>query len=148
MKNYVAVLFFLVSICCFANPQADVKVYYEYTPDGYALFASNAEEFPVIVELDFELQNLKVVRKGPSKIVVPAEAKKHKLLNLVAINRMKGYNFEFTFKTTKVDESQKEKEITSLSDSTDTLTTTQPLQVLATLQAGSSTPYTISLSLI
>ena len=94
MRTLFVFLFCTFSV--FSQTEPKVTIFYEYTADGYALYAANDEEFPVTIEFDFDLLNLKVVREGPSAIVVPAEAKKRKLVNLVAINVLKGYSFEYT----------------------------------------------------
>ncbi len=92
----ILLFFIFCTFSVFAQTEHNVTIFYEYTADGYALYAANEEEYPVTIEFDFDLLNLKVVREGPSAIVVPAEAKKKKLVDLVAINVLKGYSFEYT----------------------------------------------------
>jgi murein DD-endopeptidase MepM/ murein hydrolase activator NlpD len=99
MKLFFAIFFSLFTIVSYA--QHDVTIYYEYTPDGCALYADNKENFPVIVEFDFDLLNLRVVREGPSAIAVPADSRKIKLVDLVVINILKGYSFDYTYTTSE-----------------------------------------------
>lgn len=114
MKTLLFFIFCTFSVLVQAEPK--VIIFYEYTADGYALFAANDEEYPVTLEFDFDLLNLKVVRDGPSSIVVPAEANKHKLLDLVAINVLKGYSFEYTFTVKKGAVKANLKDIIAVSD--------------------------------
>ncbi len=83
-------------ISIIGKAQVDVVLFYEHTPDGYALYGNNMEDHVVYVEFDFELDNLKVVREGPSIIEIPANNARHKLLNLDVLNVLKLYSFRYT----------------------------------------------------
>lgn len=91
--------FFLCLLSLSVKADPDVTVYYEFTVRGYALYADNNEDYPVYLELEFDLVNLKVVREGPSVIAVPAKSSKYKLVDLVALNVLKLYSFEYSFNT-------------------------------------------------
>ena len=101
MKSLLLLLVFACTSVMYSQP--NVITYYEYTSDGYDLFADNKEDYSVIVELDFDLRNLKVVREGPSEIVVPANTNRFKLVDLVTINVLKLYDFKHTATVRKND---------------------------------------------
>lgn len=108
--------FVFCTLSVFAQVEPKVIIFYEYTADGYALYAANDEEYPVTIQFDFDLLNLKVARNGSSAIVVRAEANKQKLLDLMAINVLKGYSFEYTHTVKKGAVKANLKDIIAVSD--------------------------------
>ncbi|SDE85437.1 M23 family metallopeptidase [Ulvibacter litoralis] len=83
-------------VLLFANPNA--SVYYEYTSDGYALFADNEELCPITVQVELDLINMKLADGDRLTNVVPPNVTKHKILDVVVINRLDLYSFTYTKK--------------------------------------------------
>lgn len=73
-------------------------MYYEYTSEGYALFADNDELSPITITVELELINMKIADGDTVLNVVPPNVKKFKILDLVVMNRLDLYSFEYTKK--------------------------------------------------
>lgn len=110
MKKILFLFFFCVSYAVLsAEPNA--SVYYEYTSEGYALFADNDELYPITVEVELELINMKIADGDRVINVVPPNVKKFKLLDLVVINRLDLYSFKYEKKITIGDFTSEEYDI-------------------------------------
>lgn len=93
--------FFYTLMCCFLAISSyakdiNVVIYSDYTVEGYVLYATNKEDFPVVIEFNFTLKNLDVVRESSGPIIVPPRVADFKLLKLIPINKLGDYSYDFT----------------------------------------------------
>lgn len=129
MKKSIVVLFILVSSVLYAAPK--VNIFYEYTPNGYTLFAANDESFPVEVTLNLDLNNLKVAGQTKTSLLVPPNSTKFKLVDLVAVSRLRGYSFDFTFEAKKTDlDAIPQDSITIISENSDVIESDTKIKIL------------------
>jgi murein DD-endopeptidase MepM/ murein hydrolase activator NlpD len=79
---------------CYA--EHNVKVYYERTETGYAVFADNQEFCSVSVKLEFTVTNLDLANQNNTVFVVDALKKKQLLTTLTVAQKGKAYKFSYT----------------------------------------------------
>lgn len=97
MKLLSFVLFILiVPQCMFAQK---IKIFQEQKQNGYVIYGSNKEFFPISVILDFNLTNMKFSEDASKILVVPPGTEKYNLGELTVVNSTKQYNFSYKFKT-------------------------------------------------
>lgn len=98
MKNFFLflVFIFIYQTSCAQN---GLKVYDEKTENGYVIYANNNEYCPVSVEFNFSLKNLKSSKDNQRIFVIPAQAKKFKVLelNIKKENEAYGFNYNIVY---------------------------------------------------
>lgn len=93
-----ALILFIISAYC-----QDIKITYENNPNGYTLFASNNEIYPISILLQLSLTNLNFSEAENKIIIIPANTANFKIGELSILNAGKSYNFSYKFKSAKGD---------------------------------------------
>ncbi|RYE16735.1 MAG: M23 family metallopeptidase [Sphingobacteriaceae bacterium] len=97
MKRYFLFLLFCLSLTEILHGQ-DLKIFHENKPQGYIVFASNAEWYPVSVDLSLELMNMSFSEGSKTLFVIPARTDKFKIGELSAqTNGAYRFNYKSRF---------------------------------------------------
>jgi murein DD-endopeptidase MepM/ murein hydrolase activator NlpD len=92
-NSFLFLVFLFITLTSFA--QKGLKVYDEKTENGYVIYANNNEYCPVSVEFNFNLKNLKSSKNNQRIFVIPAQAKKFKVLELNIKEKNEAYGFNY-----------------------------------------------------
>ncbi|RYX87688.1 M23 family metallopeptidase [bacterium] len=98
MKRYFLFLLFCLSLTGILHAQ-NLKIFHENKPQGYIIYASNAEWYPVSVDLELDLTNMSFSQGSKTLFVIPAKTDKFKVGELTAQANAAykfGYKFHFT----------------------------------------------------
>ncbi|MHA7056066.1 peptidoglycan DD-metalloendopeptidase family protein [Aquimarina sp. M1] len=98
-KHYLEFLIVcVISFLSFQGVLAQKKVgnSYERIPNGYKIIATNPNPYPMTVRYTFTLENLKSSKGKQDIFVVPANAEKHIITELLIIKKNKSYTFSST----------------------------------------------------
>jgi murein DD-endopeptidase MepM/ murein hydrolase activator NlpD len=99
MKNIFLFILFIQSFSLFAQDhEIRASIYYEAITDGSALLADNDEYCPISVQVNLKLTNMKSTEGNNKVFVVPARTKKHKITDIIIVNKSKphGYGLQST----------------------------------------------------
>ncbi len=93
------VLFFiLLSLSTTSALKAQsIKLFNEKKDQGYVIYATNDELYPVSVSLDLELKNLLFSENTKKVFVVPAKSEKFKIGELTVSDIGRGYKFSYKY---------------------------------------------------
>ncbi|WP_340153830.1 M23 family metallopeptidase [uncultured Marivirga sp.] len=99
MKNILFLVLFIILNSLGLAQQKPINIYYEKSNDGFDFFASNKEQVPYTVKINFQqLENLSSDSGEKSFIrTIPAQSSSVKVLEMRRIKEEKGTSFDFNF---------------------------------------------------
>lgn len=95
-------IYFLVLLLSAISVHAQPKLFSENKQGGYIIYATNAELFPVSIDLDLSLTNLNFSEGAKTLFVLPAKSEKLKIGELTAASGG-AYKFSWRYKYTMGD---------------------------------------------
>ncbi|GAA0713668.1 hypothetical protein GCM10009430_05720 [Aquimarina litoralis] len=78
------------------NSQEKFTPSYERITNGYKIIADNPNVYPITVQFEFKLKNLKPTTGKQDTFVVPANSKNYEITQLLCIKKGKSYTFSYS----------------------------------------------------
>ncbi len=97
MKQIFSMLVFLV-VSSIAHAQ-DIKLFYENKEQGYILYATNPELYPVSVSLELKITNLNFSEGEKKVFVISPKTEKYKIGELTVAEAGAKYKFSYMYKS-------------------------------------------------
>jgi len=99
MKRLISLLLCIFYSFLLSAQEKAIEVFYEKSDHGFIFYATNNEQVPYTVKIDFQkLDNLTANSAEKSFIrIIPGEASKFKVLELKKLKKEKGTSFDFNY---------------------------------------------------
>lgn len=99
------IIFFVWAYLAMSGPSMAqlVKLFYENKPQGYVLYSTNPELYPVSVSLSFELENMFFSEAERKVFIIPAKQERFKIGELSAEKPNAKYKFSYKYVATMGD---------------------------------------------
>jgi len=102
MKEVLLITFLCLNLT-FNTEAQTVKVFYENKSQGFILYVTNYELYPVSISLDLDLSNMNFSEGNRNIFVIPPKSVKFKIGELSTVSPRIGTRFSYTYKSTMGD---------------------------------------------